>query len=98
MRLRRGYKQNEIYIISGNQATIRALDGPKYQSRLIYGCHKNLNRVAHENKLVIIWAPHNLRSKGYMEAKCLTRVAARGAFVGPEPAIVNSAPVSSKRP
>ena len=87
--LRRKYKNTEIYIISSSQAVIMALCKSNFNSKLIYSCHQSLNRVACDNKLMILWAPAHENIKGNIKARDLARAGTQDTFFGPEPAIPN---------
>jgi ribonuclease HI len=55
--IKRGYCKRNIYILSDNQAVIRALDNCRIRSRLVWDCHQSLMILAEHNKVQLLWVP-----------------------------------------
>ena len=53
--IEKGYTCRSIYILSDNQAGIKALDSFKINSKLVWDCHQSLAKLAVHNRLQLVW-------------------------------------------
>ena len=53
----RNYRNRNIYILSGSQAKLKALDNHQINSKLVLDCHQTLMEQAKHNRVQLIWVP-----------------------------------------
>ena len=76
---------SRIEIFTDSQACLKALEGIKIRSRLVKGCHEELNRLGRGRFVTLRWVPGHMGVVGNEEADGLAKVGAMGNAVGPEP-------------
>jgi ribonuclease HI len=55
--LERGCRNRKIYILSDNQAAIKALGKYQITSKLVWDCHQSLIQLARHNRVQLILVP-----------------------------------------
>ena len=76
---------SRIEILTDSQASLKVLEGIKMRSRLVKGCHEELNRLGRGRFVTLRWVPGHMGVEGNEEAHGLAKVGAMGDVVGPEP-------------
>ena len=84
---RRAYKNKRIHIFSDSQAALKALRCPKINSKLIAECLEELNALADQNQVKLIWVPGHCGIKGNEKADTLAKKGSATPLTGPEPAL-----------
>jgi ribonuclease HI len=49
------YKERNIYIVSDNQAAIKALNNFQINSKLVCDCHQSLVELAKHTRVQLVW-------------------------------------------
>jgi ribonuclease HI len=83
--LEKGYRGQEIAILSDSQAAIRALSSNVISSRLVWDCRDQLNELGTGNRVTLYWVPGHIGVDGNERADELARKGAENRFTGPEP-------------
>uniref|UniRef100_A0A224XSM0 ribonuclease H n=1 Tax=Panstrongylus lignarius TaxID=156445 RepID=A0A224XSM0_9HEMI len=83
--LNRGYRNQEIVILSDSQAAIRTLNSHVISSKLVWECRDRLNYLGRENKVTLFWVPGHVGIEGNEMADALARDGAASPLLGPEP-------------
>jgi ribonuclease HI len=60
--IEKDYKGRNIYILSGSQAAIKALNNFQINSKLVWDFHQSLMTLAEHNRLQLIWVPGHKRN------------------------------------
>jgi hypothetical protein len=55
MRILRGYRNRNIYVLSDRQGEIKALDNSKIYSKLVWDCHRTLMILADRSRVHLMW-------------------------------------------
>ena len=76
-----------IKIHSDSQAAIKALNSNRVVSTLVSECIDNLDKLAENNQVILIWIPGHSGHEGNEKADLLARTGSSKQFYGPEPAI-----------
>ncbi|XP_036138900.1 uncharacterized protein LOC118644432 [Monomorium pharaonis] len=76
-----------IRICSDSQAALKALEGPRFNSRLVWDCKIVLDELAKNNDVGLVWVPGHSGIEGNEIADLLAKEAAETRLVGPEPAV-----------
>jgi hypothetical protein len=76
-----------IYILSGSQAAIKALDKHQITSKLVWDCHQSLMQLAKHNRVQLIWVPGH---------EVIVGNESEHPIIGPEPACGISFGVAKK--
>jgi hypothetical protein len=80
--IKRGYHNRNIYILSGTQAAIKALDNCKIYSELVWDCHQSLTTLAVHIKVYFMWVPGHRGIHGNEIADQLARMGSLCPFIG----------------
>lgn len=83
--LDRGYRNQEIAILSDSQAAIKALSSNVISSKLVRDCRHRLNELGTGNRVTLYWVPGHMGVDGNERADELARRGAETHFIGPEP-------------
>ena len=54
------YKGRNIYALSNNQLTIKALNNFQINSKLVWDCHNSLIKLAKHKRVQLIWVPGHM--------------------------------------
>jgi hypothetical protein len=76
-----------IYILSDNQAAIKALGTHQITSKLVWDCHQFLTQLAKHNIVQMIWVPGHESIAGNETADQLARTGSEHPFIGPGPGV-----------
>ncbi|XP_036138478.1 uncharacterized protein LOC118644325 [Monomorium pharaonis] len=76
-----------IRICSDSQAALKALEGPRINSRLVWDCKCILDELAEKNDVGLVWVPGHAGIKDNEMADLLAKEAAETRLLGPEPAV-----------
>ena len=82
-----GVRNQKIAILTDSQAAIGALKCTVVQSRLVWQCIENLNKVGESNCLQIAWIPGHSGIPGNEAADNLAKSGSQLSMLGPEPFI-----------
>ncbi|KAG5896369.1 hypothetical protein JTB14_005847 [Gonioctena quinquepunctata] len=80
-----GYMKKHIYILSGSQSALKALNSIQIKSKLVWDCLQNLIELAKHNKVTLMWVPGHRGIEGNVKGDQLARQASETLFTGPEP-------------
>lgn len=83
----RTYKNRQICIITDSQASLKALQGNKVTSELVWECQKELRTLAEHNKVTLLWVRGHSGIEGNIKADELARKGSSTLYTGPEPAL-----------
>jgi ribonuclease HI len=90
--LERNHRNRNIYILSGNQAAIKALGNHWITSELIWDCHQSMMQLAKHNRVQLIWVQGHEGSAGNKTADKLAKLRSEHPFKGPQPANSSQGP------
>ena len=76
-----------IWICSDSQAALKALEGPRINSRLVWDCKCVLDELTKNNDVSLVWVPGHSGIRGNEIADLLAKEAAETRLLGPEPAV-----------
>ena len=62
-----------IYILSDSQASLKALDSCRADSKLVLDCIRALNKLGRLNRVVLVWVPGHVGVMGNEMADELAR-------------------------
>jgi ribonuclease HI len=79
--LHRNYRNRNIYILSDNQAAIKALDNYQINSKLVWYCHQSLMQPAKHNRVQPIWVPGHEGITGNETVNQLAKLGSKCPFI-----------------
>jgi ribonuclease HI len=79
------YCNKRIFIFSGSQAALKALNSFLIKSKLVWNCFQLLLELAEQNKVTLIWVPGHSGVEDNEKADQLTKLGADEPLLGPEP-------------
>jgi ribonuclease HI len=82
----KGHTGRKIYILSDNQAAIKALDNFQIISKLVWDYHQPLVKLAEHNKIQLVWVPEHMGIDGNKIADQLAGQSSSHPLIGPDPA------------
>jgi hypothetical protein len=62
--IKRVAKSRNIYILSDSQATIKALNNFRINSKLVWDCPQSLMKLAEHNMVQLVWVPARMETVG----------------------------------
>lgn len=83
----RAFELQRVNICTDSQAAIGALISPKVNSRLVWECRQELDRLAQHNSVILVWVPGHRGIYGNERADALAKRASATKYLGPEPAV-----------
>lgn len=76
-------KNVDINILSGSQSVLFYLSSDIFASKLVLECYFNLQKLAMQNKITLMWTPGHAEISGNEEIDKLARKLATSQFVEP---------------
>jgi ribonuclease HI len=89
-----GYRNRNIYILSGSQAAIKALYVCQINSKLVWDCHQSLAKLARHTRVQLLWVPGHRGIEGNETADQPARQGSECPLIGTEPAFGISAGIT----
>jgi ribonuclease HI len=62
--IEKGYTGRNIYILSGSQAAIKALDSFQINSKLVWECHQSLVKLTEHKRIQLVWVLGHIGTDG----------------------------------
>ena len=75
----------KIAIVSDSQAALKAIEGVKVNSKLVWDCKNLLTALSLNNEVHLLWIPGHSGLEGNEKADELARIGSSSQFIGPEP-------------
>lgn len=82
-----GTRDKHITIYSDSQAALKALEGYRFTSKLVWDCVQTLRDLSSRNIVHLEWIPGHQGFEGNERADLLARKGALSRFNGPEPVV-----------
>lgn len=76
-----------INICSDSQASLKALNGHCFTSKLMIECIESLKSLSNSNKVNLLWVPGHSNVEGNEKADNLARMGSKTPFYGPNPTL-----------
>lgn len=76
-------KNVDINILSGSQSVLFYLSSDIFASKLVLECYFNLQKLAMQNKITLMWTPGHAEISGNEETDKLAKKLATSQFVEP---------------
>lgn len=83
----KGTHNKNINICLDSQASLKALNGHCFTSKLAIECLGSLNHLSTSNRVNLFWVPGHSNVDGNEKADCLARKGSETPFCGPIPAL-----------
>jgi ribonuclease HI len=87
----KGYIVGNMYILSGSQVAIKALEVFQINSKLVWDCYQSLVKLADCKRILLIWVPRHMGIDGNDVADKLATQDSSCPLTGSEPALGISA-------
>lgn len=82
-----GIQNSRIAICVDSQAALQALNSNLFESKLVLTCFWELNKLAHENEVFLVWVPAHCGIQGNEEVDALAKLGSDINLTGPLPSL-----------